>query len=110
MTIPSCPPCTSQSLPAPLIRGATAWSRKLQWGIVSGDIIRQRYGTGGGELGRPAMLTVARAAKAHMCRDCLGAIPKGSLYGVSPAGGSHYCPACIVTDEPASVFKPGRAA
>ncbi len=93
-----------------LVRGATVWSRKLHWGIVSGDMIRQRYGTGGGELGQPDMLTVARAAKAHMCQDCLCTIPKGALYGVTLAGGTHYCSACVTTDEPESIFKPGKAA
>lgn len=27
-----------------LVRGATVWSRKLHWGLASGDMIRWRYG------------------------------------------------------------------
>jgi len=88
-----------------LVRGATVWSRKLHWSLASGDLIRQRYGVGGGELGQPDMLTVAKAARAHVCRDCGHVIPKGTLYGVTPAGASHYCPACITDTRPEDQFK-----
>jgi hypothetical protein len=96
---------TATAQAAPVAPGMTVWSRKLNWGLASGDMIRDRYGVTGGELGQPDALTVARAAREHMCRDCLRTIPKGALYGVTSGGTSHYCAGCIVLVRPEDQFK-----
>jgi hypothetical protein len=96
---------TATTPPAPLAPGMTVWSRKLHWSLASGDMIRDRYGVTGGELGQPDALTAARAAREHMCRDCLRTIPKGALYGVTPGGTSHYCGCCITGTRPEDQFR-----
>ncbi len=88
-----------------LTRGAIVWSRKLNWGLVSGSMIRDRYGVSGGQLGRPAILTVRRAATEYACVGCGSAITRGTLHGSNI--GVHYCPACITTTEPEAQFRAG---
>jgi formamidopyrimidine-DNA glycosylase len=77
----------------------------LQWGIVSGSLIQAQYGVRGGEMGKPDMLTVRRASKDYMCRDCRSVIAKGTLHGVSVGEFSHYCTECVTDTEPETVFK-----
>lgn len=92
--------------PAALTPGTTVWSVKLNWGLVSGSMIRDRYGVSGGELGSPAILTVRKAGSEYRCDGCRSLIPRGALHGSN--SGAHYCPGCVTTVEPASEFKTGR--
>ena len=94
-------PCPAQSAPAPA--GTPVWSARLNWGLVSGTAIRDRYGVSGGELGSPSILTVRKAAGDYICAGCRHVIARGALHGSN--AGAHYCPCCITTTEPASEFK-----
>jgi hypothetical protein len=94
-------PCTAP--PYPALAGTAVWSARLEWGLVSGTMIRDRYGAGGGELGSPAALTVRRAAAGYICRGCTHVIARGALHGSS--AGAHYCPCCITTVRPDDQFK-----
>jgi hypothetical protein len=94
-------PCPAQAAPAPA--GTPVWSVRLNWGLVSGDLYRNRYGVPGGELGHPAILTVRAAADSYLCADCRHAIPRGALHGSN--AGAHYCVCCIITTQPESQFR-----
>lgn len=86
-----------------LAPGMAVWSARLNWGLVSGTMIRGRYGVGGGELGSPSILTVRKAATGYLCSDCRQVIARGTLHGSN--AGAHYCTGCITDTEPESQFK-----
>jgi hypothetical protein len=94
-------PCIAQAMTA--IAGTPVWSARLEWGLVSGTSIQDRYGAGGGEMGSPAPLTVRKAAAEYVCRDCRHLIARGALHGSGT--GSHYCACCVTTVQPDSQFK-----
>lgn len=94
-------PCAASLVPAPA--GATVWSARLNWGLVSGSMIRDRYGVCGGELGSPSILTVRKAAGVYLCAGCRHVIARGALHGSN--AGTHYCLCCISATEPESQFK-----
>lgn len=96
--------CPAQTAPAPV--GTPVWSVSLNWTMVSGTMILDRYGVSGGQLGSAAFLTVRKAADDYVCADCRHAIPRGALHGSNMA--SHYCGCCITTVQPESQFKSGR--
>ena len=94
-------PCTAQASPLPA--GSPVWSAQVEWGIVSGTMIRDRYGVAGGELGRAVPLTVRRAAGDYICQGCRHVIARGALHGSN--AGAHFCSCCITATEPEAQFK-----
>lgn len=80
----TCPPLAAE-------RGTSVWTRRL-------------------EGGRPAALTVKKAARAHCCIACAHDIPSGVWYGASVSGLLHYCGCCVTPDRPETQFIPGRKA
>jgi hypothetical protein len=88
-------------------RGATVWTVRLEWGLVSGEFTVQQYGSNG-QHGRPSELTVKRAGTAHCCVACGHDIPRGALYGVT-AGPLRYCGCCVTATRPEDQFRRGAA-
>lgn len=107
-------PCPAAGFPAP--RGSVVWSQALQWGLCTSPVVQQHLGTPGGWWGRPAELTVRRAAAGYWCDGrsdggglCQHVIARGTLHGATP-GGAHYCGCCVTAERPQDQFRPGRAA
>lgn len=98
---------SSCTLP-PAGRGASIWTVRLEWGLVSGDQVVRQYGSSG-QLGRPSELTVRRAGAAHCCVACGHDIPRGALYGATLTGLLHYCGCCVTATRPGDQFRRGAA-
>jgi hypothetical protein len=94
-------PCPAQDASA--AQGTPVWSARLEWGLVSGDMYRERYGVGGGHLGSPAPLFIRKAATEYLCRDCRHVIAAGALHGSN--AGAHFCACCITATEPEDQFR-----